>query len=104
VDFRILGPVEVYADGRPLEVAGGRQRALLALLLLRQGEPVPRERLIEDLWGERPPDGAAKTVQAVVSRLRRALGREASRLASTAGGYRLRVEPGELDLDRFEHL
>ena len=104
MDFRILGPVEARAQSRPLAVAGGRQRALLALLLLRAGEPVSRDRLIADLWGERPPDGAVKTVQAVVSRLRRALGGEASRLITGAGGYRLRVEPDELDLARFERL
>src|SRR5918992_776050 len=104
VDFRILGPVEVRVEGRPLVVAGGRQRALLAALLLHAGEPVSRERVIADLWGERPPDGAVKTVQAVVSRLRRALGGEAARLVSSAAGYRLRVEPDELDLSRFERL
>jgi DNA-binding SARP family transcriptional activator/tetratricopeptide (TPR) repeat protein len=104
VDFRILGPVEVRAQGRPLAVAGGRQRALLALLLLRSGEPLSRDRLIEGLWGERPPDGAVKTLQAVVSRLRRALGGEAARLVSGTSGYRLRVEPDELDLERFERL
>ena len=104
MDFRILGPVEVRAQGRPLAVPGGRQRALLALLLLRAGQPVSRDRLIADLWGERPPAGAVKTVQAVVSRLRRALGGEASRLVTGAAGYRLRVEPDELDLARFERL
>jgi DNA-binding SARP family transcriptional activator len=104
VDFRILGPVEVRAQGRPLAVAGGRQRALLALLLLRAGEPVSRDRLIADLWGERPPAGAVKTVQAVVSRLRRALGGEAVRLVTSAAGYHLRLEPDELDLARFERL
>jgi DNA-binding SARP family transcriptional activator len=104
VDFRILGPVEVRAQGRPLAVRGGRQRALLALLLLRSGEPLSRDRLIEGLWGERPPDGAVKTVQAVVSRLRRALGGEATRLVRGASGYRLWVEPEELDLARFERL
>jgi hypothetical protein len=55
VDFRILGPVEARAEGRPLALAGARQRALLAVLLLRAGEPVSRERVIADLWGERPP-------------------------------------------------
>jgi DNA-binding SARP family transcriptional activator len=104
VDFRLLGPVEARAEDRPLALAGARQRALLAVLLLRAGEPVSRERVIADLWGERPPDGAVKTVQAVVSRLRRALGGEAARLVSSAAGYRLRVEPDELDLSRFERL
>jgi DNA-binding SARP family transcriptional activator len=74
------------------------------VLLLRAGEPVSRERVIADLWGERPPDGAVKTVQAVVSRLRRALGGDAARLVSSAAGYRLRVEPDEFDLGRFERL
>jgi DNA-binding SARP family transcriptional activator len=74
------------------------------VLLLRAGEPVSRERVIADLWGERPPEGAVKTVQAVVSRLRRALGGEAARLVSGAAGYRLRVEPDEFDLGRFERL
>ena len=104
MDFRILGPVEARAQGRPLAVAGGRQRALLALLLLRAGEPISRDRLIEELWGERPPAGAVKTVQAVVSRLRRALGAEGGRLVGGAAGYRLQVEPDELDLARFERL
>src|SRR5919106_1499686 len=104
VDFRLLGPVEARAEGRPLALAGARQRALLAVLLLSGGEPVSRERVIADLWGERPPAGAVKTVQAVVSRLRRGLGGEAGRLASSAAGYRLRVEPDELDLGRFERL
>jgi DNA-binding SARP family transcriptional activator len=92
------------AQGRPLPVAGGRQRALLALLLLRDGEPVSRDRLIEDLWGERPPAAAVNSIHALISRLRRALGGEAARLVSGAAGYRLRVEPDELDLARFERL
>src|SRR5512132_2071705 len=104
MEFRILGPVEVRSEGRPLVVAGARQRALLAVLLLRAGEPVARDRVIEDLWGERPPAGAAQTVQAVVSRLRRALGGEAARLVTSAAGYRLPAEPDELDLRRFERL
>ena len=69
VDFRILGPVEVRAQGRPLAVAGGRQRALLALLLLRAGEPVSRDSLIAGLWGERPPDGAVKTVHVEIRQI-----------------------------------
>ena len=77
MDFRILGPVEAWAEGRALELAGSRQRALLALLLLRRGEPVPQDRLIEDLWGERAPQGAVKALQVAVSRLRRALAAEA---------------------------
>ena len=104
VDFRILGPVEARAEGRALELAGARQRALLALLLMRRGEPVSQDRLIEDLWGERAPQGAVKALQVAVSRLRRALAAEGGRLVSTPAGYRLLLEPGELDLERFERL
>src|ERR671916_3308696 len=87
VDFRVLGPVEARAEGRPLALAGARQRALLAVLLLHAGEPVSRERVIADLWGERPPGGAVKTVQAVVSRLRRPPRGEAARVGTSAGGH-----------------
>ena len=55
VEFRVLGPVEARADGRPLQVAGSRQRALLALLLLRRGSPVSRGELVDGLWGEEDP-------------------------------------------------
>ena len=74
MEFRILGPVEARADGRVLEVAGSRQRALLASLLLSRGSTVSRDRLVEDLWGEEEPKGAVKALQVAVSRLRRALG------------------------------
>src|ERR671916_2071183 len=93
VDFRVLGPVEAQAEGRPLALAGARQRALLAVLLLRAGEPVSRERVIADLWGERPPDGAVKTVQAVVSRLRRGLGGGAAGVVRHGAGVRVGGEP-----------
>ena len=57
MDFRILGPVEARVEGRALDIAGSRQRALLALLLMRRGEPVSQDRLIEELWGERRAAG-----------------------------------------------
>ncbi|HET8953273.1 MAG TPA: BTAD domain-containing putative transcriptional regulator, partial [Solirubrobacteraceae bacterium] len=104
MDFRLLGPVEARADGRAMALRGTRQRALLAVLLLRCGAPVSRDRLLEDLWGERVPDGAVKALQVAASRLRRALLQDGKRLVGTPGGYRLLVEPGELDLDRFETL
>ena len=104
MEFRILGPVEARADARVLEVAGSRQRALLASLLLSRGSPVSRDRLVEDLWGEEEPKGGVKALQVAVSRLRRALGDDARRLVTTPHGYRLLLEPGELDLERFEAL
>jgi DNA-binding SARP family transcriptional activator/streptogramin lyase len=102
VEFRILGPVEVVDDGRPISIRRGKQLALLAYLLLRPNELVPSERLIDELWDENPPPTAAKVLQNAVSELRKALGED--RLLTRPPGYMLRVEPGELDLERFELL
>src|SRR5262245_1999069 len=74
MEFRILGPLEVEGDSGPIQLRGRKQRALLALLLLRANEVVPAGRLIELLWPETPPSDAAKALQIHISRLRRALG------------------------------
>ncbi len=106
IDFRILGPLEAHA-GRALPLGGAKQRALLALLLLRRNEAVSTDDLIDGLWGEAPPATAAKAVQVYVSRLRRLLGPAPSghgRLCTRAPGYLLELSPGELDLQRFETL
>src|ERR671933_736040 len=73
MDFRVLGPLEGYVDGRSVAIGGGRQRALLALLLVHAGEVVSRDRLIDELWRGAPPPGAAQSLDAYLSRLRRAL-------------------------------
>ena len=73
MDFHILGPLEVLDEGRAVAVGGSKQQALLVLLLLHVNETLSTDRLIEDLWGERAPATAAKTVQVHVSRLRKAL-------------------------------
>jgi YVTN family beta-propeller protein len=99
MDFRILGPLEVREDGTPLRLGGGKQRALLAFLLLHPKEAVSTDRLIDGLWGERAPPTAGKIVQNYVSQLRRAL--RDGLLVTQGGGYSLQVEPGERDLDRF---
>lgn len=105
VEFRILGPLEVVAGGRPLVLGGGRQRALLAVLLLHRNEVVPVDWLIDALWGERPARTAANLVHVYVSRLRKALpAPERDRVVTSSGGYLLRVDADELDLDRFERL
>ena len=100
IDFRVLGPVEALRGGARLDLGGAKRRGLLALLLLHPNEVVAAERLILDLWGERAPSTAANTLQVNVSQLRKALGVE--RIVRKSGGYVLRVEPGELDLHRFE--
>ncbi len=79
-----------------------KPRALLAALLLSSNRVVSVGRLTEDLWGEEPPETATKALQGYVSQLRKALG--ADRLLTKPPGYSLRVEEGELDLDRFERL
>ena len=102
MDFAILGVVEARRDGVPIPLGGPKQRALLALLLLAANRPVSRDRLIEGLWAESPPASAAASLDSYVSRLRRLLGPD--RLQRRPPGYALHVEPGELDLDRFEAL
>jgi DNA-binding SARP family transcriptional activator len=104
VDFRILGPLEVLGAGRGVPLGGAKQRAALAMLLLHRNQTVSRDRLIEGLWGEKPPASAGHTLEAYVSRLRRAfLTVEPSpRLMTRPPGYLLKVEAGELDLDRFQ--
>ena len=102
MEFRILGPLEVVDEGRPVVLQRGKQLALLAYLLLHPNELVSTGRLIDALWGERPPPTAAKILQNAVSQLRRVLGED--RLVTQPPGYRFRLEPGELDLHRFELL
>ncbi len=98
--FRILGPLEVEGSAGEIQLGGGKQRALLALLLLHANEVVPASRLIELLWTETPPADAAKALQVQVSRLRRALGADV--LRTRPGGYLLAVDPESFDLPRFE--
>src|SRR5438128_2300980 len=102
MEFRILGPAEVVAEGRSLELGGERPHALLALLLLNRNKVVAADVLVDSLWGERPPTTAAKTLQVYVSRLRKVL--SSQRLVTRPPGYLLVVDDDELDLARFEAL
>jgi DNA-binding SARP family transcriptional activator len=102
VEFLILGPVDVLDSGRAVSLPAGKPLALLRALLLNRNRVVSAEELIDELWGQEPPETAMKALQGHVSHLRKALG--ADRLTTKAPGYRLRVEDGELDLDRFEQL
>jgi predicted ATPase/DNA-binding SARP family transcriptional activator len=104
MDFRILGPLEVADNGREPVIAPGKQRALLAILLLHANEVVSSDRLIEELWGEQAPASAAKSLQVHVSRLRKALGGGEGGITTAPSGYSIRVAPGELDLERFTRL
>jgi DNA-binding SARP family transcriptional activator/ABC-type transport system substrate-binding protein/DNA-binding beta-propeller fold protein YncE len=105
VEFRLLGPLELRGDrGRALALGGPKQRALLALLLLHANEVVSSEWLIEELWGEEPPQAAATALHGHVSRLRKLLSGNGELLITRAPGYVLDLEPGQLDLQRFESL
>ncbi|MCF3118820.1 winged helix-turn-helix domain-containing protein [Streptomyces arenae] len=104
--FGVLGPLAVWdGEGEPVKVPEAKVRALLADLLVHEGRPVSADRLIDDLWGEAPPGNPANALQAKVSQLRRALGRD--RVVHQAPGYRLRVDAAagdEVDADRFRAL
>jgi DNA-binding SARP family transcriptional activator len=96
MEFRLLGPFEVWDNDRPVEIAGAKRRALLALLVLRANEVVRSELLVDELWGERPPRNAGAALHNHVSRLRKALGAET--IVSREWGYVLRAAPAEIDL------
>ncbi len=100
--FGILGPLEVWDDAGEISLGGPKQRALLALLLIHANEVVSADRLIDELWGEDPPERAAGALRVNISRLRKALPRDV--LATRSPGYVIRVERDDLDLHRFEQL
>jgi DNA-binding SARP family transcriptional activator/DNA-binding beta-propeller fold protein YncE len=102
VEFRILGPLELVGGADGVSLDAPKLRALLGVLLLHPNEVVSSERLIDELWGERPPATAGKVVQTYVSQLRRGLDPDA--IATRPPGYVLRVGSGELDADRFHRL
>ena len=112
MDYRILGRLEVHDDGRDVALGGEKPRALLAILLLHRNGVVSADRLMDELWGESPPASALRTLQAYVSRLRKALtngngrpsGLNGDVLLTQGRGYLLRIASGELDLDRFSEM
>ncbi|KRF15818.1 AfsR/SARP family transcriptional regulator [Nocardioides sp. Soil796] len=103
MEFRILGTVGVLDDGVEIAPGGALGRAFLAMLLMRANEQVPLDTLADALWPGHPVDRAEQRLQVHASRLRTLMG-DATRLVFDQSGYRLRVEPGELDSDRFEGL
>jgi DNA-binding SARP family transcriptional activator/ABC-type oligopeptide transport system substrate-binding subunit len=106
LQFRILGPLQVLDGGEPLPLGGAKQRSTLAMLLLARNQVVSRDKLIDGLWGASPPPTAGATLDSYISRLRRVLpgAGDAARLVTEPPGYRLRLDAGELDLERFETL
>src|SRR3954451_7544557 len=106
MDVRLLGPVEASVDGRVVAVGAGKPRALLALLALHAGSTVSSERLIEGLWGERPPATAVKLIQLHVSQLRKVFSAagDGGQILTRGHGYELRLEADGLDVTCFERL
>jgi DNA-binding SARP family transcriptional activator len=102
MEFRILGPLEVIEQDVAQPLGATKQRALLAILLLHRGKLVTAERLADELWGERPPPTASKTLQGYVSRLRKTIGDDV--LQTRGRGYVLELPSGQLDLDDSERL
>jgi DNA-binding SARP family transcriptional activator/class 3 adenylate cyclase len=106
MDVLLLGPIEARLAGRPVALGAKKQRALLALLALDANAPVSSDRLVESLWGERPPPTAHKMVQLYVSQLRRALTHhgDGAEIVTRGRGYELQLGVGEVDALRFARL
>jgi DNA-binding SARP family transcriptional activator len=105
MQFCLLGPLEVRRDGLIVPVRPGKQRTVLAALLLSANRVVTLDELAEILWGERPPPSARVTVQNYVKRLRHALAAgDAGPISTRPGGYLIRVDPADLDVTRFRAL
>jgi DNA-binding SARP family transcriptional activator len=104
MEFGVLGPLEIRRDGLPVLLAGARQRALLAVLLLHAGEVVSSSRLLDSVWGDDPPAAGTTALRVRVSQLRKALGDDGSLIVTRPPGYVIRIDPACLDLHRFERL
>ncbi len=102
MEFLVLGPLEVRNGERTVRLGAAKQRALLGVLLLHANETVSTARLVDELWGERPPATAEKLVQGYVHALRKQLGDGV--VQTQAPGYRLTVEGRDLDVAEFERM
>ncbi len=106
LEFRLLGPLEVWRGGQQLRLGGERQRGLLALLLLHVNELVTSDQLVDQLFGAEAGDDGVRSLRVAISRLRRLLanGEDSGVLVTRPGGYLVRVDPDQLDVARFERL
>ena len=102
ITVALLGPVQVGTDGRLVPVAGVKLQSLLAMLALAAPHPVSDDRLLVELWGDDQPAKPANAMQALVSNLRRLLGRDA--VERQGSGYVLRVDPDTVDATRLDRL
>src|SRR5262245_17417406 len=127
MEFGILGPLEVREQGRDIELGGSKQRAVLGVLLVNANTVVSTDQIIESLWEGKPPASAPKLVQTYIWRVRKLLSTDAltgltadtppegeardsqvdrrgELIVTQPTGYLLRLEPGQLDFERFEEL
>jgi DNA-binding SARP family transcriptional activator/tetratricopeptide (TPR) repeat protein len=104
VEFRVLGTVEAWSDGSRVDLGSRKQRLVLAVLLIEAGRPVSLDRVVDLLWPDDPPASARNTVQALVSRLRAVFRQAGPELLTEGSGYVLRVDPGDVDVHRFDRL
>jgi DNA-binding SARP family transcriptional activator len=113
-EFRLLGPVELLAGGRLVDLGAPKQRAVFTALAVDAGHPVPVDTLVDRVWDDDPPVAARNALYAHIMRIRRALaeaavadgdpGARQPRLDRRAGGYLLSVDPESVDLHRFRRL
>ncbi|GAA3648991.1 hypothetical protein GCM10022267_39310 [Lentzea roselyniae] len=103
VELRVLGPVELRVDGRPVEIGHARQRCVLAVLLMEANRVVTMEQLLDRVWADRLPYKARQVASNYVSRLRQVLPGDVA-IARHGGGYVLQVDPEAVDVHRFHHL
>lgn len=104
MEFRLLGPVELWSEGTRVELGHARQRCVLAVLLMEARRAVPVETLIDRVWGHEPPDAALSVVYGYVARLRKILRPHGVAVERTSSGYVLCVEPEAVDAHRFREL
>ena len=105
MEFRILGPLEVFDEGRELPLGPAKEQAVLAVLLLHPGSVVSRTQLIDGLWGESPPPTATKAVNVYVSQLRKTLTRNGGEsIVTRPPGYMLAVDAEAVDATHFQSL
>ena len=105
MEFGLLGPLTVRVGGSGVTVTAGKQRVLLAALLLRANQVVPAAELGRFIWDGSPPETARVTLQNYIKRLRQVLGQIGpERIVTRPAGYLIELEPGELDVARFSEL
>ena len=104
MDLRMLGPFEVWDGSHQLRLDSGTQRTLLAVLAIQRNVVVSTDRIIDALWGDDPPSSPLRTLRYHVSKLRSTLGDVAVHVVTRSPGYLLEVDPGGIDVHRFEAM